>query len=49
MEEAGDHGVEQFQAPVRLLSRGDGDLSGGALVDDIVYTLALTAIQSRGG
>jgi phosphate acetyltransferase len=25
------------------------DLSRGALVDDIVYTLALTAIQSRGG
>jgi phosphotransacetylase len=25
------------------------DLSRGALVDDIVYTLALTAIQSRAG
>jgi phosphotransacetylase len=24
------------------------DLSRGALVDDIIYTLALTAIQSRG-
>jgi phosphotransacetylase len=25
------------------------DLSRGALVEDIVYTLALTAIQSRAG
>jgi phosphate acetyltransferase len=29
------------------LSKPVNDLSRGALVDDIVYTLALTAIQSR--
>ena len=31
------------------LAKPVNDLSRGALVDDIVYTLALTAIQSRGG
>jgi phosphate acetyltransferase len=25
------------------------DLSRGALVDDIIYTVAMTAIQARGG
>jgi phosphotransacetylase len=29
------------------LAKPVNDLSRGALVDDIVYTLALTAIQSR--
>jgi hypothetical protein len=31
------------------LAKPVNDLSRGALVDDIVYTLALTAIQSRTG
>jgi phosphate acetyltransferase len=31
------------------LAKPVNDLSRGALVDDIVYTLALTAIQSRAG
>jgi phosphate acetyltransferase len=31
------------------LAKPENDLSRGALVDDIVYTLALTAIQSRAG
>ena len=33
----------------RLPAKPVNDLSRGALVDDIVYTLALTAIQSRTG
>jgi phosphate acetyltransferase len=33
----------------RLPAKPVNDLSRGALVDDIVYTLALTAIQSRAG
>ena len=31
------------------LAKPVNDLSRGALVDDIIYTLALTAIQSRAG
>jgi phosphotransacetylase len=32
-----------------VLPDGTDDLSRGALVDDIIYTVALTAIQARGG
>lgn len=32
-----------------LLAKPVNDLSRGTLVDDIIYMLALTAIQSRAG